>query len=523
MLQKILPFLAVFIFENTLAQSTNILIQDTGNPNETSIAINPKNPDQLVAGANLFNVYTSEDGGYTWTKGKLNSPYGVWGDPCIIADTSGNFYFSHLSNPNSGSWLDRIVIEKSTDGGKTWNGGTYTGLNSPKHQDKPWMAYDAAPNSPFKGNLYISWTEFDNYGSSNPQNRSRILFSSSYDAATSWNTPVLVSEMTGDCIDSGNTAEGAMPAIGPNGEVYLSWSLNDTLWFDRSLDGGETWLANDIFVTTQPGGWDFAVPGIYRSNGLPVTTCDLSGGPYHGTIYINFSDQRNGEHDTDIFIVKSTDGGNSWSEPVRVNDDAPGKHNFFTWMTIDQVTGVIYTVFYDRRDYADEWTDVYMAYSTDGGESFTNLKISDTPFFPNPNFFFGDYTGIAAQGGSVHPIWTRQEPNGKTSTWTTVFNFPVGVNSANFFSLQTNLQNQPNPFTSKTRISFNTAVSQSLSLSVHALSGQQITEIFRNKKFDNGAHEVEFDNQIFKLPRGMYFLKISNGQASESCKMVIVE
>lgn len=524
MLQKILPFLAIFIFGNALAQFPNILIHDTGNPKETSIAINPKNTNQLVAGANGDNFYTSHDGGHTWLTGKLTSPYGVWGDPCLIADTSGNFYFSHLSNTSFWEgWLDRIVIEKSTDGGITWNGGTYTGLNSPKHQDKPWMAFDAAPQSPYRGNLYIAWTEFDNYGSNDPQNRSRILFSTSHDVAESWTDPVVVSEMTGDCIDSDNTAEGAVPAIGPHGEVYLSWSLNDTIWFDRSTDGGATWLVKDIFATTQPGGWNFNVPGIFRCNGFPVTACDLSGGPFHGTIYINFSDQRNGENDTDVFLIKSTDGGNTWSAPVRVNNDSPGRHNFFTWMTIDQTSGVIYVVFYDRRGHPDEWTDVFMAYSTDGGESFTNVKISDAAFWPSASHFFGDYTGIAVHEGNIHPIWTRQEPDGKTSIWTVVLDYPVGVNSANFFSLQTNLQNRPNPFFGKTKITFNTAVRQSLTLTLHDLTGQRVAEVFRNKKFDNGAHEVEFDNGIFRLKPGMYFLKITNGQTSESCKMVVVE
>ncbi|MEZ5146518.1 MAG: sialidase family protein [Bacteroidales bacterium] len=67
---------------------------------------------------------------------------------------------------------------------------------------------------------------------------------------------------------------------------------------------------------------------INRCNGLPITVCDLSGGPNNGTIYINWSDQSNGEDDTDVWVVKSTDGGDTWSEPMRVNDDPPGKQQF---------------------------------------------------------------------------------------------------------------------------------------------------------------------------------------------------
>ncbi|MCK7531413.1 MAG: glycoside hydrolase [Marinilabiliales bacterium] len=77
---------------------------------------------------------------------------------------------------------------------------------------------------------------------------------------------------------------------------------------------------------------------------------------------------RNGPTDTDIFFIRSTDGGGTWSSPLRVNDDGPGKQQFFTWMTVDQANGDIYIVFYDRRGHADNYTDVYMAVSHDGGD-----------------------------------------------------------------------------------------------------------------------------------------------------------
>ncbi len=119
----------------------------------------------------------------------------------------------------------------------------------------------------------------------------------------------LYNEISGDCIDSDNTTEGAVPAVGPDGEVYVAWSGPEGLIFDRSLDGGDTWLDNDIFIGNHPGGWNFNIPGINRCNGLPITCCDLSYSQYRGTIYVNWTDQRNGEDDTDVWIAKSTDGG----------------------------------------------------------------------------------------------------------------------------------------------------------------------------------------------------------------------
>jgi len=390
-MRRLLLFCIVIVFATQLfGQYENILIGTSQSPNEPSIIMNPKNPDQLVAGSNLRSYYYSIDGGYNWTRGNLESEqYGVWGDPCIIVDTAGDFYFFHLSNPPQGNWIDRIVCQKFDIDAVEWNDGTYMGLNGTKAQDKEWAVVDSATNT-----IYVTWTQFDEYGTSDDDKFSNIMFSKSADAGETWSDAVQINEISGDCIDSDNTTEGAVPAVGPNGEVYVAWSGPAGLVFDRSLDGGETWLDEDIFIDAHPTGWNYDIPGINRANGLPITCCDISNSPYQGNIYVNWSDQRNGEDDTDIWFSKSTDGGNTWTEAKRVNDDEPGKQQFFTWMTVDQANGDIYFVFYDRRNYDDRNTDVYMARSTDGGETFENILISESPFIPSSGVFFGDYTNI---------------------------------------------------------------------------------------------------------------------------------
>ncbi len=172
--------------------------------------------------------------------------------------------------------------------------------------------------------------------------------------------------MPGNCYDDDNTVEGAVPAVGPDGQIYIAWVGPEGLVFDKSYDEGVTWLDNDVFISDVPGGWAFDIPGISRCNGLPITKCDLSGGSNNGTIYVNWSDQRNGEDDTDIWLAKSTDEGETWSDPVRVNNDLAGKQQFFTWMDVDQVTGYLWFVWYDRRNYDDNNTDVYMPYHMTG-------------------------------------------------------------------------------------------------------------------------------------------------------------
>ena len=76
-------------------------------------------------------------------------------------------------------------------------------------------------------------------------------------------------------------------------------------------------------------------------------------------------------------------------------------------MTVDQSNGYLYIVYYDRRNHADNHTDVYLSVSKDGGTTFSDYKISENPFYPNPKMFFGDYTNISACNGVVRPIWTH--------------------------------------------------------------------------------------------------------------------
>lgn len=415
----------IVVFNAALySQYPNIRISKPGDndfPDEPSIAVNPVNPLNLVAGANINNVYTSTDGGFTWKRNEINSQYGVWGDPCVIFDSLGNLYYGHLSNtPSPGFWIDRIVVQKSTDGGISFNSGAGIGYNPPiKEQDKEWLAADLT-SSKFRNNVYAAWTEFDYYGSTNSKDSSRILFSRSTDLGANWSAPLKISDVSGDCSDDDKTVEGAVPAIGPNGEIYLSWGGPLGIMFDKSTDGGIS-FGKDIFVADQPGGWAYDIAGIYRANGMPVTACDVSSSHFRGNIYISWSDQRNGIGNTNVFFIKSTDYGKTWGAIKTVNDDKSNRDQFFNWMTIDQANGNIYIVFYDRRNTTGILTDVYLAKSKDGGETFQNCKISETSFSPRKNSFFGDYTNITALNGKIYPIWARND-DGVKSIYTAIVN-----------------------------------------------------------------------------------------------------
>jgi hypothetical protein len=129
-------------------------------------------------------------------------------------------------------------------------------------------------------------------------------------------------------------------------------------------------------------------------------------------------------NDADVFIIKSSDGGSSWSDAIRVNDDplGNGKQQFMSWMSVDPLTGAIYVIYYDRRNHDDTKTDVYLARSVDGGSTFVNMKISEEPFTPAKSVFFGDYIAVNAYNDFAACMWQRLD-SGKLSVIYTGINF----------------------------------------------------------------------------------------------------
>ncbi len=403
-------------------------------PYEPTIFISNKTPNRMAA--SFFNdktmqtsdtktgqnrVYFSKDFGKSWTSNNANSRYGDFGDPCIIADQDGNFYYFHLSDPQKNGWqgdmvMDRIVCQRSSNG-SSWSRGSSIGHFPPKKHEKAWATFDE--NS---GRVYVSWTQYDQYLSTNPPDSANIMVSFSDDRGKNWVAPIRINQIGGNCLGESGTPFNAMPSAGPDQDVYVTWAYNEKIYFDRSSDGGVTWLKQDVVVADQPGGWHMNVPGFGKASGIPVVGCDLSYGTYHGTIYVCWSDQRNGEQNTDVWISKSADKGTTWSSPKKVNDDPEsvfGKHQCYNWMAVDPISGNVYVVFYDRRNHEDNKTDVYLATSSDGGETFANEKISAESFEPNSDVYMGNYINISAYGGFVRPIWTSQA-NGYLSILTAI-------------------------------------------------------------------------------------------------------
>ena len=442
---RILFLLPIISVTSNAQQVVRITEPDAINPAEVTIAINPKNPDNMIAAsfqtgnppkprAGSYH-YVTFDGGKTWKTVSTPNPKNlVQGDDVLAFSNDGVAYHAHLSF--DGIRLARpvraengMIVNVSKDGGNTWTDGTpaINHINTViPFEDKPGLIVDNAPSSRHKGNVYLAWTRFDVYGSSNPEHHSQIYFTRSTDQGQTFSMPFRISDTGGDCVDSDNTVEGAVPSVGPNGEVYVVWAGPLGLVFDKSIDGGLT-FGKDKVIGDIPGGWDFGIEGLSRANGMPVTGVDLSNGPNKGTLYVNWIDARNG--DPDVFLMSSRNGGETWTAPVRVNDDAlkNGKAQFFTWMAIDPADGSVNIVFYDRRDGKGTQTGLTLARSVDGGRTFVNHKIDIPLFNVNERVFFGDYSSVSAVGGRVVPVFMHFVNDANLAVSVALFRFKPGT------------------------------------------------------------------------------------------------
>jgi hypothetical protein len=375
---------------------------------EPSIAVNPRNQRELIAGTVLNDYYFSTDGGNTWSAHILNSEHGVNGDPVLLIDKSGYYYYFHLSSPAGGMRLDRIVCQR-TDNIQEWvTTAGHTAVNGKMH-DKHRATIDDNTST-----IHMAWTQFDAYKSKEPGDSSIIVYSNSKDFGSTWSEPIRISKRAGNCLDDSGTIEGVSICMGLFGEVYVTYCLNEKIYMNVSMDGGKTWLADDREIVDQPGGWDFEIPGIYRMNGFPSLQVDVSGSPYRGRMYLSWSDQRNGKNNTDVWLIYSDDQGQTWSQIRKVNNDFGSRHQFMSVMRVDPNSGTIAALFYDRRNHIDIGTDVYLAYSKDGGLTFKNIKLSKNPFTPDSNIFFGDYLALDILGNTVYAMWPEMH-KGKIS------------------------------------------------------------------------------------------------------------
>lgn len=430
--------------------------------NEPSLAQNPTNPLNLIAGANddigeppctdttpskclepagisSSGFYASFDGGRTWPcQGLIDlssfSEYAE-GDPWQTFDSQGNAYYGTLAIPNAApAGPADFFVAKSTDGGCTYpTAAKVSGAAPPIDDDKPAVAADANPASPFRDNVYATWTTFL-FGK---PKHVQIVFSRSTDGGRTWTNPRPISPAFPQFSVKGVPArEAPTVKVGPDGTVYIAWVAaadprltHGTVQMAISHDGGQTFPGHNITVATILDSLINPLPGSsFLSAGriFPSLTVAPDGTLYvAASVYIVTSPTTG--HGV-VLLTKSRDGGQTWAVPV-VAGDVSGRSAFFASLTADPA-GNVDLVFLALDDVPFGTApgagvvhyDAYFAQSTDGGSTFSEpVKISTATSDPDGSStstttrslglneqFVGDYiTAVAdSRGGQVFAAWT---------------------------------------------------------------------------------------------------------------------
>ena len=398
---------------------------------ETAVAIDPANPNIIIAGSNDYRsnqnppsqyVYYSSNGGITWTDKQLpatsSSAYADATDPSLTYDADGDAYFGFgLFNPSTN--VSGVTVQRSLDGGATWQNPVivYSNASSPNvtFEDKYYITADAHANSPYKNNVYISWTHFANYQTQNQTNG--IWVSRSLDKGLTWQPPVDLS--------FSNSVEGHFsdPAVGPNGEVYVCWAnpyggdLNHiTLECAYSGNGGASFSSPVSIASAWRLPSYLSSKNNMRINPSPSIAVDASS-KHNGRVYVAWNALDNNFGNTHIYLAYSDTKGSTWSTPQEIDGDAAtAKDKFFPWLSCDPISGTVAVGYYDsRNDAANQLVDVYVAYSTDGAATFTQARVTDVNFgispgggTPNAGYYWADYTGLSIYKGKIVPCWTDQ-------------------------------------------------------------------------------------------------------------------
>ena len=413
---------------------------------EVSIFVDPNNAQHLLnsnnstswSGGSVGSVYganyfLSSDYGLNWGGSIYGAGGNNSGDPAALIGLNGRQYVGYIAS-DGGQGV------AYSDDGSTWThvqvatgpGGWGSLL------DKNHLWIDNSPTSPYEGNVYDAWTRFD----SGDPNNYQVEFSRSTDDGLTWSSRVNISSGTGSDFDHGVNLQ-----TGPNGEVYAIWAIyvntssdinEDGIGFAKSTDGGATWQPATEIISNIKGIRDDGVSKNMRCNSFPVMAVDISNGPNRGNIYVVWANRgvpgTNTGTNISVYMIRSTDGGSTWSTPVRVNQGpfADGKEAYQPWITCDPVTGVLSTIFYDDRNTASTDCETWVANSTDGGLTWTDFRVSDVSFTPSAisglaSGYFGDYLGISARGGHVYPVWTDNRDAGRAMAY--VSPFIIGLNA----------------------------------------------------------------------------------------------
>ena len=394
-----------------LAYGTNVDAgHECGSQSETFIATNSAG-SVVIAGSNEIQrlpmrAMASTDGGKTFTGNDLPLPppltsggFDFGSDPTIGFDSQGRAYYGYIVVFfSAGGSINgtEMAVARSADSGKTWTSTYFAAqTGSGQFNDKPMITVDNA--DAHRGRIYLAWDHATG-NSSSEKNGNNVVLSFSDDGGLSFSAPVAVSGAF-----TGKTGGiGADPYVTATGVLHVAWQdyANGAIVDVSSTDGGLTFSARH--TVAKVNSFDFAVAAQASRAALVYPSCDS----YRATLMCAYT---NGSSvSTSVYVASSTDGGVTWSSTAV----PAGGDQFNQWLAVDQYTGALDVSYYDTGTHGATTTRYTLARANVGGR-LTAAPISTAPTdesccSPSVDLSnqYGDYEGLAAGNGVVHPVWT---------------------------------------------------------------------------------------------------------------------
>lgn len=459
------PFVHFTTSETTVAAKGRNIVVSYNNSAGLQVGPNPAGPGLVFTQILISGFSSSTDGGRTFTSGFVPAAPGVgpvtFGDGVVVVDRRGNFYYASLGSTADGH--GSVTVNKSTDGGKTFGPGVIAGVDD--GSDKNWIAVGPDPKNRGRDNVYVTWTSFTNTGS-------EVAFAVSTDGGQTFQQKILFAPGTDpDPTHPQNAVQFTNPVVDrSNGRLYIPFARfsnadTDFLTVLASDDAGQTFhfLKFNMPGTPDPTLLPLVQPGTFEDCGRPggglrlaiIQGSDIGGGRFglprfvhssrltiqpafaasNGRLFLAynssdspfFGDPSSGSN---ILLVTSKDGGNTWSGPRQVNPSVGGEpRHVYPAIAIGDGGESADVTFYTQHTDGSVDVDlvsvrqddgkVELSYATRITDQSFDLVPSNIPIptaalpFRTTNFDrnivacydLGEYIGLFNNDGKVYATW----------------------------------------------------------------------------------------------------------------------
>lgn len=466
-------------------------------------------------------IYITTNGGSNWF-GFDVVPDGLVafhnGDPGPVIDKNGNFILTHLGPAVS---INRIYSNVSTNTGANWS-NPVTVYNTSNSIDKGYAVTDDVPASTYYGRTYASATMLAGnvpiataFTTSGGLNWQGIYYANNSVSGRNSFGPSMSVSHTGTVY----VVWASTIITSPFNEVAVGFSY--------STNGGVNWNAQETAYQVNGVKTSNFQPWGIRINGYPSMDVDKTGGARNGWIYVVTGEKNLAPagSDPDIIFRRSTNGGTTWSSGIRVNQDAlnNGKIQYFPCMHVDDGGGINILYYDTRNSPSNDSVDIYISRSSDGGNTWNDFLISNSKFYPQPVALGGagnqgDNIGMTSANGKLWPVWMAKYPGDNVyQIWTAPVNISdIGIRkiSSDIPSDFELLQNYPNPFNPSTKIIYKVSRNSHVSVKLYDVTGRELFTLVEGIH-TQGVYETELTPEMSsKLSGGYYFYRLNAGNGN---------